>query len=309
MSRVAVLIPCLNEELAIADVVKRSLSALPDASVYVYDNGSTDGTVAAAAAAGAIVRSEPRRGKGNVVRRMFADIEADVYVMLDGDGTYEIEAAPRMIELLISNHLDMVTGNRVEDTQSGATYRRGHRLGNKLFTAAVQKIFSSDCDDVLSGFRVMSRRFVKSFPSVSRGFEIEVEIVAHATVLRAPTAEFPTRYVERQMGSSSKLNTYSDGVRIARSLLKIFRSFSPSRFFGSLALVAMACSVLFFARAQFSETAEFTNSVLPGLIFLLLFTVIFLLGIILNVISGQRVENLRLAYLSIPVSDGDPLAK
>lgn len=301
--RVAVLIPCLNEEIAIADVVRRSLVTLPDAQVYVYDNGSTDGTVSVASAAGAIVRSETKRGKGNVVRRMFADIEADVYVMIDGDGTYEIEAAPRMIEMLLSNRLDMVTGNREEDGSSEATYRKGHRLGNRLFTGSLKKIFKSDCDDVLSGYRVMSRRFVKSFPTVSRGFEIEVEMTAHASVLRAPTGEYPTRYVERPANSFSKLNTYRDGMRIARSLLNIFRSYSPSRFFGSLALVALASSVPFFARARFSENADFTNSVLPALILVLLFALILMVGIILNAMSRQRVEMLRLAYLSIAASD------
>lgn len=302
-TRVAVLIPCLNEEIAVADVVSRSRATLPGANVYVYDNGSTDGTVAAASSAGAIVRTEAKRGKGNVVRRMFADIEADVYVMVDGDGTYEIEAAPKMIQMLLANQLDMVTGNREEDGSSEGTYRKGHRLGNRLFTGSLKKIFSSDCDDVLSGYRVMSRRFVKSFPTVSRGFEIEVEMTAHASVLRAPTGEFPTRYVERPANSFSKLNTYRDGFRIARSLLNIFRAHSPSRFFGSLALVALASSVPFFARARFADSADFANSMLPALILVVLFALILMVGIILNAMSRQRVEMLRLAYLSIAASE------
>lgn len=298
--RVAVLLPCLNEEAAIADVIRRARESLPSAVIYVYDNGSTDETMRRAVSAGAIVRQELRRGKGNVVRRMFADVEADVYVLLDGDGTYEVEAAPAMVSLLSQRQLDLVTGTRIEELSSQLAYRSGHRLGNRIFTFALRKIFNSQCEDVLSGFRVMSRRFVKSFPTSSRGFEIEVEMTAHASLLMVATEEFKTKYVERPANSQSKLNTYRDGVRIARALFQIFRSFSPSRFFGSLSLTALLCSILSFLSSFSDGSSGTSTAAIVALMFLILSLMLLSVGIILNALSRLRRENLRLAYLSMP---------
>lgn len=299
-SGVAVLIPCLNEAVVISQVVEQMLTVLPGSIVYVYDNNSSDDTASEATRAGAVVRNEPLRGKGNVVRRMFADIEADIYVMLDGDGTYEIEAAPAMISLLKANRLDLVTGSRVDENPESAAYRRGHRLGNQLFTSSLRRIFSSNCEDVLSGYRVMSRRFVKSFPTVSRGFEIEVEMTAHASLLRVPTGEYQTRYRERPANSFSKLNTYSDGLRIARSLFRIFRSYSPSRFFGTLSLLMSMVSIPFFYQHFWQLNSSSSNQLIVGLIFATLSSLILSVGIVLNAISRSRTESLRLVYLSIP---------
>jgi glycosyltransferase involved in cell wall biosynthesis len=299
-NNVAVLLPCLNEEQAIADVVRRSIASLPGAKVYVYDNASTDRTAQVAEEAGAVVRREPRRGKGNVVRRMFADIDADIYVLLDGDGTYEVEAAPEMIRQLVVDDLDLVTGNRVDNFSDQNTYRSGHRLGNKAFTLALRKIFHSDCEDVLSGYRVMTKRFVKSFPTVSRGFEIEVEMTAHASLLMVPTREFATQYAERPPNSHSKLSTYRDGIRIARALFRIFRSYSPSRFFGTLSLVSSAVAVPFFATHSSAPNRWDSLSFVSGLLLLSLGLILLCVGVILNALSRLRVESLRLAYLSWP---------
>ena len=209
---VAVLLPCLNEEAAIAGVVAAFRQALPDAQVYVYDNGSTDATAKRALEAGAVVRSEPLRGKGNVVRRMFADVEADVYVLADGDGTYDASAAPAMIDRLIAENLDMVVGVRVEAEGQDA-YRPGHKMGNALLNRMIRGLFGGVFTDISSGYRVMSRRLVKSFPAVSQRFEIEPELAAHCAHLRLPCAEMPTRYVERPEGGESKLRTLRDGRR------------------------------------------------------------------------------------------------
>lgn len=297
-THVAVLLPCLNEEAAIESVVSRALSVLPGATVYVYDNGSNDNTVQVATNAGAVVRIEPRRGKGNVVRRMFADIEADTYVLLDGDGTYEVEATPAMIDLLESNQLDLVTGNRIEQSAHPGIYRAGHRFGNRLFTLALRRIFNSNCEDVLSGFRVMTRRFVKTFPTTSRGFEIEVEMTAHASLLMVPSEEFPTKYFERPPNSHSKLNTYRDGIRIARALFRIFRSYSPSRFFGSVSLLTAILAVPFFTESISGGYRGPTASFVSGLTLLTLSFLLLCVGVILNALSRLRVEHLRLSYLS-----------
>ena len=297
---VAVLVPCLNEAVVISQVVEQLMTTLPGSIVYVYDNNSDDDTSNEALQAGAVVRNEPMRGKGNVVRRMFADIEADIYVMLDGDGTYEIEAAAAMISLLKANRLDLVTGKRVDNDEKSSTYRRGHRLGNRLFTNSLRLIFNSNCEDVLSGYRVMSRRFVKSFPTVSRGFEIEVEMTAHASLLRVPTGEIETIYKERPMNSFSKLNTFSDGFRIARSLFRIFRSYSPSRFFGTLSFLMGLTSLPFFYQHALESNSSPSNQLIVGLIFVTLSALTLSVGIILNAVSRLRMESLRLMYLSIP---------
>src|SRR5438477_2455130 len=210
--RVAVLVPCFNEEVAISSVVRDFRNVLPDATVYVYDNNSRDRTVEVARAAGAVVVSETLQGKGNVVRRMFADVEADVYVIVDGDDTYDAGAAPRLVALLLDHQLDMVNARRVSD--EAEAFRAGHRFGNKLLSSIVYLIFGNRCRDVLSGYRVLSRRFVKSFPALSKGFEIETELTIHALELRMPMAEVDTAYRARSAGSVSKLRTYRDGIRI-----------------------------------------------------------------------------------------------
>ncbi len=230
----AVLIPCYNEALTIAEVVTDFKAHLPQAQIYVYDNNSNDETEAKALAAGAIVRTEKRQGKGHVVKRMFADIEADVYVMVDGDATYDAAAAPKLIKHLLENNLDVVYAARV--SQAEQAYRAGHRFGNKLLTGAVAKIFGSDIQDMLSGYRVFSRRFVKTMPILSAGFEIETELTVHALELKLPTAELPTAYFARPEGSMSKLSTYKDGWKILKMIFKLIKREKPMLFCGALAL-------------------------------------------------------------------------
>ena len=243
--RVAVLVPCFNEEAAIATVVGDFRKALPAAEIFVYDNNSRDRTVEVARAAGAEVRSERRQGKGHVVRRMFADIEADIYVLVDGDATYDAPSAPRMIDALVNDHLDMVVGVRVD--QSTAAYRRGHRTGNRMLTGFLATVFGEAFRDILSGYRVFSRRFVKSFPVLSDGFEIETELSVHALELALPVGEIETPYYARPAGSVSKLNTWRDGFRILGTILKLYRSEKPLRFFTAIgglpALVSIGLAV------------------------------------------------------------------
>ncbi|MBP7136598.1 MAG: glycosyltransferase, partial [Sphingomonadaceae bacterium] len=223
--RIAVLLPCYNEAAAIAQTIADFRAALPEAAIYVYDNNSSDATCEIAAAAGAIVRSERMQGKGNVVRRMFADVDADIYVMADGDATYEAAAAPALVSKLLDENLDMVVGARKSEVE--AAYRRGHRLGNALLTGMLARIFGRTFTDILSGYRVFSRRFVKSFPVLSAGFEIETEISVHALELRMPVAEQVTAYAARPDGSESKLNTWRDGFRILNTILLLFRYERP----------------------------------------------------------------------------------
>ena len=238
--RVAVLVPCFNEEAAVAAVVADFRSALPAADIYVYDNNSSDRTVAAAVEAGAQVRSERRQGKGHVVRRMFADIDADIYVLVDGDATYDAASAPRMIETLLSDHLDMVVGLRVD--QAAAAWRRGHRTGNRMLTRFLSSVFGQEFKDILSGYRVFSRRFVKSFPVLSDGFEIETELSVHALELALPVAEIETPYYARPKGSFSKLNTWRDGFRILLTIFNIYRAERPLTFYTELSAAAAASS-------------------------------------------------------------------
>src|ERR1700750_333285 len=233
--RIAVLVPCFNEEAAVATVVADFRKALPTSQIFVYDNNSSDRTVAVARAAGAEVRSERRQGKGHVVRRMFADIDADIYLLVDGDATYDAASAPRMIDTLVSDHLDMVVGFRVDQTV--AAYRPGHRTGNWMLTRFLSAVFGQAFKDILSGYRVFSRRFVKSFPVLSDGFEIETELSVHALELVLPVAEIETPYFARPEGSFSKLNTWRDGFRILFTILKLYRSEKPLRFFGLLGTV------------------------------------------------------------------------
>jgi glycosyltransferase involved in cell wall biosynthesis len=225
-------VPCYNEALTIAAIVRDFQACLPQAQIYVFDNNSTDGTAQIARAAGAIVRNVPAQGKGSVVRRMFADIEADAYVMVDGDDTYDASVAPQLVARLLEEGLDMVVGNRVSTEQ--AAYRPGHRFGNAMLTGFVSFIFGRTFTDILSGYRVFSRRYVKSFAAHSAGFEIETELTVHALELRMPVAEVATVYKSRPEGSVSKLNTYRDGVRILGTILRLFKSERPLAFYSIL---------------------------------------------------------------------------
>jgi len=298
--KVVVLIPCLNEARGIAGVVRDFRAALPEAAVYVYDNGSTDDTAAVAADAGAHVRREPTRGKGNVVRRMFADVEAEVFVMADGDGTYDAASAPAMIEKLRSEQLDMVSGKRVE---SGAqAYRTGHRFGNRVLTALVSALFGNRVTDILSGYRVMSRRFVKSFPALSSGFEIETELTVHALDLRVPVAEVATPYGARSTGSASKLSTWRDGWRILRTILRLVKEERPFAFFSqigaALSLVAVLLAIPLIT--TFLETGLVprvpTAILVTGL--MLIAVMSFVCGLILDTVTRGRRELKRMHYLS-----------
>jgi glycosyltransferase involved in cell wall biosynthesis len=302
---VAVVIPCYDEEAAIGEVVRSFAAALPAATIYVYDNNSTDATVAVARAAGAVVRREPRQGKGNVVQRMFADVEADVYVMVDGDGTYDASAAPGMVEKLANEGLDMVVGARVpEPDAEGEVYRPGHDLGNRAFTRTARLLFGSEFDDLFSGYRVMSRRFVKSFPLRSAGFEIETEITVHAVEVAAACAEVPTAYGARKAESASKLRTYRDGARILRVAIGLFRDLRPMRFFGSLFVLFTLAALLLGIPVvlDYVDTGlvpRFPTAILASALQIL--AIVFLTcGILLDSVSRSRREARKLAYLSIP---------
>jgi glycosyltransferase involved in cell wall biosynthesis len=300
--RIAVLVPCYNEEAAVATVVADFRKALPSAEVYVYDNNSRDRTAAVAREAGAIVRSERRQGKGNVVRRMFADVEADIYVLVDGDATYDAPSAPRMIDKLLDQHLDMVVGLRVDQVQ--AAYRLGHRTGNRMLTGFLSSTFGQEFKDILSGYRVFSRRFVKSFPVLSDGFEIETELAVYALELSLPVAEVETPYYARPEGSFSKLNTWRDGFRILGTILKLYRSERPLRFFTVIGiLLALAAIILAIPIViTFIETGlvpRFPTAVLSmGLMIMAMLSVSS--GLVLDTVTRGRREMKMLAYLSQP---------
>lgn len=300
---IAVMVPCLNEEAAIAKVVVDFRAALPNAVIFVYDNGSTDRTVEVASAAGAVVRREPLKGKGNVMRRMFADIDADIYVLVDGDDTYHAPSAPALIDRLIKDCLDMVNGAREEKHEDA--YRAGHRFGNKLLTGLVAWFFGARFTDMLSGYRIMSRRFVKSFPALATGFEIETELTVHALQLHLPIAEISTPYRERPPASSSKLRTIPDGIRIMRLITRLIREERPLEFFGTVAgLFAIAASIL--AVPVVSDYLK--TGLVPRLPTALLSTGLMLVsflsvvcGLVLATVTRGRIENKRLQYLSIPL--------
>ena len=241
--KVAVLLPCRNESPTIAKVVKDFQTVLPKATVYVYDNASTDNTAERAAHAGAIVRYAPEPGKGNVVRRMFSEVEADVYLMADGDDTYDASRAPELVGLLTSRGLDMVVGSRIEEQGDGAAYRPGHKLGNRLFNGTVRALFGERPADMLTGYRAFSRRFAKSFPGMARGFEVETEITLHAMDLRVPVLDVATSYRERPDDSASKLHTVRDGIRILRFLMSLFHAYRPLTFYGAFAAVPISVAL------------------------------------------------------------------
>lgn len=304
--RVAVLLPCFNEEAAIAQTVTGFRAALPGAMIYVYDNNSRDGTAAAAAAAGAIVRYERMQGKGHVVRRMFADIDADVYVMADGDATYDAASAPAMVARLLDEQLDMVVGARV--MREASAYRRGHRFGNRLLTGMLTRLFGRSFSDILSGYRIFSRRFVKSFPVLSAGFEIETEISVHALELKMPVAEVETPYFARPEGSASKLSTYRDGWRILRTILRLYRIERPRLYFGTVAGMMAGAGVLlsidlWITFMQTGLVPRLPTAVLvTGL--MILAALSFFAGLILDTVVRGRQEVRRLAYLALPAPGG-----
>ena len=300
--RVAVLLPCFNEQAAIGATVAGFRAALPQAVIYVYDNNSSDGTVAAALAVGAVVRTETLQGKGHVVRRMFADIDADIYVMADGDQTYDPAAAPAMVEQLIGEGLDMVVGTRRH--QAADAYRGGHVLGNRLFTGLLAGLFGRSFTDIFSGYRAFSRRFVKSFPVLSSGFEIETEISVHALELRMPVGELVTAYGARPEGSESKLSTVRDGWRIARTIAALFRAERPALFFGAvgalLLVAAIALSVpLVVTYLDTGLVPRVPTAILvTGMVIVAMLCVF--AGLILDTVTRGRREMRRLAYLAQP---------
>ena len=300
-ARIAVLLPCYNEEATIGQTVSGFRKALPSATVYVYDNNSSDRTCAVAAKAGAVVRSERQQGKGHVVRRMFADVDADVYVMADGDLTYDPAAAPEMLDLLLAEQFDMVVGTRRHEAKDA--YRGGHVLGNKLFTGLLSGLFGRSFSDIFSGYRVFSRRFVKSFPVLSSGFEIETEMSVHALELRMPVGEVETVYLARPEGSHSKLSTYRDGFRIMRTILHLFRIERPVLFYGGIGALLLAAAIalavpLVITYLQTGLVPRFPTAILvTGMT--IVAVLCFFAGLILDTVTRGRREIRRLAYLSL----------
>lgn len=298
--KIAVLIPCHNEAQTIGHVVAAFRDALPSATVCVYDNNSTDSTAQVATEAGAVVRREPAPGKGSVVRRMFAEIEADYYILVDGDGTYDASIAPQMVAQASEQRLAMLVGRRVPG--SSTAYRPGHRLGNRMFTQSVALLFGTSLHDVLSGYRVFSRDFVKSFPGFSRGFEIEAELTVHALTLRLPVAEIETIYKERPDGSSSKLNKYTDGTRILWTIFTLCKNERPFLFFSLWSLVFLLTSLVLIYPifVTFLETGlvpRFPTAILAtGLAISAI--ILFACGLILDTVTKGRREMKLLAYLN-----------
>ena len=305
---IAVLIPCYNEEVAIGTVVCDFRAALPEATVFVFDNNSSDRTVEIAKQAGAIVRHVPLQGKGNVVRRMFADVDADAYVLVDGDDTYHAASARDMVARLFAENLDMVVSRRIMDEK--AAYRQGHRFGNWVLTEFVARLFGRAFTDILSGYRVFSRRFVKSFPALATGFEIETELTVHALELRMPIEEIDTPYKSRPEGSISKLSTYRDGIRILWTILKLFRQERPLAFFGVISVVLSLASLtlsfpLFLTYAETGLVPRFPTAVLVTGMMLAAFLSL-ACGLILNTVTRGRHETKRLAYLQIAPPQAEP---
>jgi hypothetical protein len=307
--RVAVLIPCYNEEATIADVVVAFRAALPAATIHVYDNNSTDRTGELARAAGATVRREAHQGKGHVVRRMFADVEADIYVLVDGDATYDAPSVRALIARLIEDRLDMVVGSRVD--RAAAAYRPGHRAGNRLLTGFVSAVFGHAFTDMLSGYRVFTRRFVKSFPVLSGGFEIETEFTVHALELGLPVAEIPTPYYPRPHGSAPKLHTWRDGLRILWTIARLYKSERPQSFFaaigGVLALAAIVLAMPIFATYLREGTVPRLPTAVLATGMMLLAFLSLTCGMVLGTVTRGRREIKVLAYLrqrALEVDDG-----
>lgn len=301
---IAVLLPCYNEELTIADVVRRFRETLPSATIYVFDNNSKDLTALRARSAGAIVIREPRQGKGNVVRRMFADIDADIYLMTDGDGTYAPEDAPQLINTLLTERCDMVVGTRRGVTDDAG--RAGHAFGNRIFNTLYKQMFGSDFTDIFSGYRAFTRRFVKSFPAVSGGFEIETEMSVHASQLKLPVCEIALDYGRRPEGSSSKLSTYRDGARILWMFAMLMKETQPLRFFGAFSVFFLGSSLFLMAPVviEFLETGLVPRmpTWVLSVALLLLSMLAAVTGLILDSVSRGRAEQKRISYLSIPAT-------
>jgi glycosyltransferase involved in cell wall biosynthesis len=299
---IAVLLPCFNEATTIAGVVRHFKKIMPEANVYVYDNNSTDHTSAEAEQAGAIVRKEPLQGKGNVVRRMFADIDADVYVLADGDETYDVASAPGIVSRLIRNKLDMVAASRVSTATSA--YRPAHQFGNRFLSGLVAWLFGDRFKDILTGYRVFSRRFVKSFPALSRGFEIETELTVHALELRMPSEEIDTPYHSRPAGSESKLSTWRDGSRIFLTILLLLKDVRPMFFFTTISAVLATASLLLAwpLLTTYIETGlvpRFPTAILStGLMSIAFLNLV--CGTILDSVTRGRRELKRMSYLNIP---------
>jgi glycosyltransferase involved in cell wall biosynthesis len=299
--RIAVLLPCFNEEAAIGATIAGFRSALPSAAIYVYDNNSRDRTREIAAGAGAIVRTERQQGKGHVVRRMFADVDADVYVMADGDLTYDAKAAPAMVDLLLGEEFDMVVGTRQHEEKEA--YRGGHVIGNRVFTRLLSGLFGRSFTDIFSGYRVFSRRFVKSFPVLSSGFEIETDISVHALELRMPVGEVETSYAARPEGSESKLSTWRDGWRILKTIVTLYRIERPVLFFGSIGALLLVAALLLSIPLVITYLDTGLVPRFPTAILATGMTIIavlcFFAGLILDTVTRGRREMRRLAYLSL----------
>jgi len=297
--QIALIVPCYNEERTIVQVIRSFKEVMPQINIYVYDNNSTDQTIEKAKAEGVHVYSVNYQGKGNVVRKMFADIDADVYVMVDGDDTYDANSAPRLIDTLVENKLDMVTGKRVSG--EAEAYRHGHKFGNKLLTGIVAKAFGKQFDDMLTGYRVFSKRFVKSFPSSAKGFEIETELTIHALEQRLPVTEIETPYGVRPEGSESKLNTYSDGLKILRVIFLLIKEEKPFQFFSVISLLLMFSSLvlawpIFLTYIETGLVPRLPTAILATGLMLLSFLSI-ASGVILDAVAQGRKEVKRFQYM------------
>ena len=303
--KVALVVPCFNEEVAIGTVIRDFREAMPSLDIFVFDNASTDKTAQVALAAGAQVIHVPLKGKGNVVRRMFADIDADIYVMVDGDATYHAPSLPTMVSKLIAERLDMVVGCRETPKEvAAAAYRQGHQFGNKMLTKSISWMFGGQFTDMLSGYRVFSRRYVKSFPALSRGFEIETELTVHALELRMPYGEVMTPYGARPEGSTSKLSTYKDGWKILKTIARLYISERPLSFFSLCGLLLTMLSVglaspILIEYLQTGLVPRFPTAILSASI-MISALLSFACGLVLDNVTRGRHEMKRLAYLGIP---------
>lgn len=308
---IAILLPCYNEEATVGSVVRGFRASLPRAHIYVYDNNSSDRTAMEASRAGATVVSEPRQGKGNVVRRMFADIDADIYIMADGDGTYDPADAPELVDLLLDDGCDMVVGTRRGVTDDAG--RKGHAVGNRLFNWLYKSIFGREFSDIFSGYRVFTRRFAKSFPALSNGFEIETEMSVHASALRLPVAELPLEYGRRPEDSPSKLSTFRDGAKILWTFAILMKETRPFLFCSAVSAVLLLTGVSFMVPVlqEYFQTGlvERLPTWITAVAMVLMAIQFFVAGVILDSVAHSRAEQKRTHYLSIaPTAGRDPIS-